>query len=661
MPPITSAEIEYAETILFGRISVFNGERRTYIEELDSCDLQAVPGSGKTTALLGKLLILERHLPFDDHRGILVISHTNAAIDEIKEKIGKHCPKLFNAPNFVGTIQSFVDRFLAVPYYVQLHKRKPSRIDDEIYLERTTKMLDKWFAGFSRIEQNNAKFFLRSNDNGIQIRITPGNLDDELTKGYLGNPINVQRPRNRNDWTPAEKERIKAWVWQFKKQVFQDGYLCFDDAYYLANKYLRQFPGIISILRKRFRYIFVDEMQDMAGHQYQLLEDIFGNAPDSTYQRIGDKNQAIYSGKSVQNTQWIDRITVHRITGSHRLSPLNAAIVQRFALHPIPVTGLRTNADTTPIPIKPHLLIYNDANILQVVPTFADLIRQYRIAGQIPLDCKHPFKAVCWTTQEEPQKIRIKNFYPFFDKGNVTPRVNYECLESYLYVFPQGRTIRSIYKNVLNALLRVLRVEGVVDAHGRYFTKTSLLDSLMTSHPVEYDVLRLHLYTWCRDLLCGREQAVLQNIRSFIPQLLALFGKVVAESLNFNTTQFKLLAAGNAGAVSTSNIFSSLGIDVEVTTIHSTKGQTHTATLYLESYYQRSVQNAGNYESERLACFLLNQPRPANIHEYVQQSLKMTYVGFSRPTHLLCFAVHENRFNQRLTTLDKAEWEIIYI
>src|SRR3954465_1588010 len=125
MQPVTDQEIAYAESILFNRIGVFDDERKNYIRELNTCDLQAVPGSGKTTVLLAKLLIIERRLPFHDHRSVLVISHTNAAIDEIKEKIGKHCPKLFSPPNFVGTIQAFVDKFLATPFYVHQFGQKP--------------------------------------------------------------------------------------------------------------------------------------------------------------------------------------------------------------------------------------------------------------------------------------------------------------------------------------------------------------------------------------------------------------------------------------------------------------------------------------------------------------------------------------------------------
>ena len=141
MIEITDTDIKYSEQILLKEGHSFDEERINFINNYSTIDLQAVPGSGKTTALLAKLLILERKMPFTDGSGVLILSHTNAAVDEIHERIGKHATKLFHYPNFVGTIQSFVDAFLAIPFYVNQYKQKPYRIDNEIYYEQ----IDKYY------------------------------------------------------------------------------------------------------------------------------------------------------------------------------------------------------------------------------------------------------------------------------------------------------------------------------------------------------------------------------------------------------------------------------------------------------------------------------------------------------------------------------------
>jgi len=55
----------------------------------------------------------------------------------------------------------------------------------------------------------------------------------------------------------------------------QNGYLSFDDAYFLASSYIQEHPEILPILRERFQYVFVDKMQDMSENQFQLLETLF--------------------------------------------------------------------------------------------------------------------------------------------------------------------------------------------------------------------------------------------------------------------------------------------------------------------------------------------------------------------------------------------------
>ena len=121
---ITDDDVAFAESLLFNgeKIYTIDGndsslireqkqERLNFIKSLETLDLDAVPGSGKTTALLMKLVILEQKLPLVDGSGVAVLSHTNAAVDEIRLKIGYLCPKLFGYPNFIGTIQNFVNNY----------------------------------------------------------------------------------------------------------------------------------------------------------------------------------------------------------------------------------------------------------------------------------------------------------------------------------------------------------------------------------------------------------------------------------------------------------------------------------------------------------------------------------------------------------------------
>ena len=58
------------------------------------------------------------------------------------------------------------------------------------------------------------------------------------------------------------------------EDTFREGYISFDYAYILAKHYLRLIPELVNILQNRFSCVFVDEMQDMEPHQYEILEEV---------------------------------------------------------------------------------------------------------------------------------------------------------------------------------------------------------------------------------------------------------------------------------------------------------------------------------------------------------------------------------------------------
>lgn len=664
---ITNQDIAYAEQILFGRTGVFDAQRVDYIKATATCDLQAVPGSGKTTVLLAKLLIMERHLPFNDGSSVLVLSHTNVAVDEIKKRIGRYCPKLFSAPHFVGTIQSFVDKFLAIPYYVSVYAKRPMRIDDEIYEERAARFMSVSFSGFSGQTLSNARYFLINSQKADKLRLSLTATGEALTIPYLGSAITIAKPRpsskNWVDWTAQEKENIRRWLLAFKKQLLAQGYLCFDDAYYLAEKYIVAFPQVISILQQRFKYVFVDEMQDMEVHQYSLLEKLFfTGASGCLFHRIGDKNQSIFGHDAATKHTWTDRTTVYRITGSQRLSPDTARIVERLAVYPIGVTGLKTKGDGTPIGLLPHVLVYNNNTIANVIATYANLILQYQASGHIPQQMEHPCKAICWNGNKENTNTKVHDYFPSLEKKHQRSFVNHPCLEGALYPAddPSGQ-IRALSRSILNALVHILRLEDVTDERGLFFTKTSLVEYLQKGHPSVKEGLVTIVYQAAKLSCEGQHAAALGALKGWIPQLLTAFGKTPSKCQAFLNDRYVQGSGGAATTLANPNLFEANGLSIEVGTVHACKGQTHTATLYLESFYQRDVAGSGNFESERLATVIKGAPVPNPLQQYTEQSLKMAYVGFSRPTHLLCFAVHEDRYNARLHPLSVSEWQVVRV
>ena len=667
---ITESDIEYAEKILLAEGQNFDDERRAFIKNLEVIDLQAVPGSGKTTALLAKLLILERKLPFTNNSGILVLSHTNVAIDEIKHKIKPYCPKLFSYPNFIGTIQSFVDEFLAIPYYTTICKKKPIRIDNELYQEKVAKILELFYYYKFGLSKNDFKKNLHiknSNPNIFyDVRLGIKNSNPILVNRLNGEEFSVKKPigktklQNYQDYTNEEKEKLYQWFFSFKQNILEGGILHFDDAYFLANRYLQKYPQIKNIIQQRFSYVFVDEMQDMEIHQYDLLEKLFYDEGNSTsiFQRIGDKNQAIFNNIESSEVNWIDRENNLTLTNSHRLSSKIANVVKSFAINNpnnFDIIGLNK------CDIKPHIILFDDTSKERVISKFAELIKGFKEEDRLIDYGKYPIKAICWNAKWKSEtELRITNYFPTYKKDNTKSKQDYDTLKSYLLFYDRNsKTLKSIKNNIINAFLKVLRFENILDDNERYFTKYILFKTLKEKYFDKYQEFNLRLYHWSMLILKGKLDEAYNEIKSYMNDFIKIFDETknltISSSL-FNQESQTLQVPDNTEQLKDNNLYTEGDINIEVATVHSVKGQTHCATLYLESFFYKD--GTKSYESERLKnAFLGNAIQsPA---KRVQQSLKMVYVGFSRPTNLLCVAIHKDRFTQYLSQINKDIWEIV--
>jgi len=210
---ISNEDISWAEHILLPPDEHFDEEQKAVIRSFETKDILACPGSGKTTALLAKLLILSRRMPLENNRGICVLTHTNVAINEIKSHAYFASQKLFNYPNHFGTIQSFVDKYLAIPSYIQRFKKRPRYVDIEIFnsvIERSYNTLHAARTWLDRRREGGLEY-LRS------LRFSKDNF-------CISPKIDGQAFIDTNTPTYSEINRLKL-------RILDWGYLCYEDAY----------------------------------------------------------------------------------------------------------------------------------------------------------------------------------------------------------------------------------------------------------------------------------------------------------------------------------------------------------------------------------------------------------------------------------------------
>ncbi|GKV68954.1 DNA helicase [Sporosarcina sp. NCCP-2716] len=622
---ITDKDILYSEGLLLKDGESFNAERREIIESLDTVDVLASPGSGKTTTLLAKLAILNTKLPLENNEGICILTHTNTAIDEVKKRLGVSGVNLFRYPNNCSTIQSFINQFLAIPAYIYFYGKRPLRIDDEIYNEAINKEL------FNHIPWKLRYGIQKQRIDVTKIRF---NLDNStLVNGLHGNPI--YKNHESDSYVALEK---------LKESIMEDGILCYDDAYYLSFKYLRTHPNLKEIFSKRFRYVFIDEMQDTMEHQITLLNSIFDETV--VIQRIGDPNQAIYDDPNATGLWDINKDSILEISDSKRFSRKIASVVQNVCISPQELVGNSLIEE-----INPRILVFSEASQKNVLLHFSRLI----IENNLHIRDSNIFKAVGWVSEHESE-LGITSYWDMYEKER-KKKIDFDHLKSYLAkgnideVINQGSNLYR--KRILRGFVKALRTMNEKN-EGKYFTEQSFLRYLQENNEEVFAQLLLNLSKWC--LKIQNDEEILSEVTAFIScEIKEIFKWSDTSKLNtfFQTKSEDVMEEHQVQT----NVFTfsedETDVSIEISSIHGVKGETHTATLYLETFYF-------DYDIKRIIEYLKGQHTKTTAKRKLQ-NLKMTYVGMTRPSHLLCIAIREETIDGHEEELKAAGWEIEYV
>lgn len=670
--PITDEEVAAAEEVFLPTGACFNGQRRQVITCMETKDIKAAPGSGKTTALLAKLFILAQRMPFKDRRGICVLTHTNVAIDEIKSRLGSKADVLFAYPNFFGTFQSFVDKYLAIPYYALATKSRAITIDEEYYEEKIKKQVMGNIRGVKTETLKNARYFLLSSKIDIsKIRIKSDEKKRFLTVGMNGKKIDVKRPRKGKlpDFSEEQKEAILDWFIRVRRKTLSDGVLCYDDAYLLANHYIERYGSQLKdLFSHRFSFVFVDEAQDTYSHQSSIIESIFDDRV--VVQKFGDPHQSIFGSKeSEEALVWVPNDSdCLKISDSQRFGIRIAQKLRKICVD----ENHELHGSATVPSLKPHIILFNNDEATSVLERFAELVYEYNLHMQDERGKIGTFKAIGWrgnSTDNIIEKPCLNTYWSFYNRKAAKLKAMYhDNLKSYIKKVPQDAAVQNspkvYYDAIINAIVRFLYLADVRDTTSgrlRHFHRSSLLRYLKESHENDYLQLQKNISEWALAIQSEEEiynTAVFEALRHYLvndvkrlwPQIaLNKLKDFLESSAEADTQEQDVNVVGNE-YVSTSHP----EIKISINTVHAVKGETHRATLYLETFnYERDLKKLLPFLQGEFNANLAKQKR-------VQDALKIAYVGMSRPTHLLCLALNRDGISKEdIEKLSQNGWEIV--
>jgi len=247
----------------------------------------ACAGSGKTEVISRRIANVIKNGVAPEN--IVCFTFTNKAADEMRSRIQKHinelCPGVFMGPLFVGTIHSFCFKIL--------------------------KEFNHKFDNFDILTENSRIAFISNPDNYHRIGL---DIDD----GHPSKFKKISRFCESVDVLREEllqMERVKSLAKTKEETLFPFRYskyidlldskrfIDFSGILYECHRMLND-PEMLSLAKKRYKYLVCDEYQDVNRIQESIIEKIWGSSDNVSV--VGDDDQAIYHWRGTKLTYLLD-------------------------------------------------------------------------------------------------------------------------------------------------------------------------------------------------------------------------------------------------------------------------------------------------------------------------------------------------------------------
>lgn len=625
---LSDEDISSIETLLLPIKCHFDDDAKKVINFWKSTDVSACPGSGKTTVLLAKLKILADNMPLPNGAGICVLSHTNVAVNEIRTKLTDCAFKLMNYPNYVGTIQSFIDRYVVIPYMRTLTDAVIRVVDDKTYAEHLYQVL--WNNPNKSSPYHALRWLIRYRAKNRNIDDYAYIKDISLSKGalyYKGEAKSI-----------AGKQSPSALQYDMavKELLENEGIIRYVDAFKYTEEAIKKLnKQYTNLFAKRFQYVFIDEFQDCSDIQKNALNKLFNDELSCVF-HIGDPDQAIYNLGNNKCEDWNPNSECLEIASSNRYGQEIADVISQLKKDKTLIKSIKGYTGYTPT-----VIVFDESTIGEVIPTYIRLLNEYGLTDE-----KGIYKVVGLVKKEDLKGLKIGSYWDGFIANDVSKNeYNYW---SYIFQITEELKQEKLYlvgKEIIKLIQRVLHYGEFYDTHtNKEYTYITLKKKIFEDY---FDVFTDTILQLVK-LKDYDFDSIDQKIRILINSIVGYEDNDILDEM---PSFFK--EKGNFDREMKSNLNCFIeekhGRTIQLDTVHGVKGETHDATLYLETEKSRSSDI-----KRILPYFGIGK---LGKGQDVEQSRKCVYVGMSRPRKLLCVAVKKDTYEKGIKLFEK--WNVV--
>ncbi|MFC1443138.1 UvrD-helicase domain-containing protein [Streptacidiphilus sp. N1-10] len=604
-------------------------EQREFLRDTASLHLQAAPGSGKTSLVALKLALMAETWT-SRTQGICVLSHTNIATEEIRQRVAVSSSgrRLLNHPHFIGTIQTFVHTFLALP---NLRSRgvEVQAVDDDMYAAHAARFYQ--YGSYHTLRGSLGRLYGK----GLGI-VTESTYVFDSASGQL----RVVPPSAFGAHTESYKQ-----LSSIKDSLYRRGVLTYKDMFAIADQTLHESPLLAAAMRFRFPFVLIDEMQDTEQTQEDLLLRLFGEG-HCVLQCVGDINQYIYTSDTGEAAAaHFPAEAAVDLPVSQRFGPEIGEVASRLtARRRQTIRGVGPEGTLV-------MITFNEASALNVIPAF-ELLASDHIPQEVLRDDPprvlgarvdpgqsklFPKSITCYAPEHAAHPARVS-------RGRLIAAVRLAQLAQ-----ASGARAASALWDTLRELSRTITMDH---PEGHTATPLPALSRLDRTPGQAGHKVRTVLHKLLTLDFTDAEPwyTVLPELPGPLTELTGIFHGSPSEAVRAEWLTHTPLSAPLDRVQRAPGI-----VPAKIGTIAGSKGETHSATLLLEC-----ANRAGQkHDLASVLPLILGSTDIGSASASDRQAAQLAFVAVTRPRYLLALAMHEDRVAMHREALQTAGWLVL--
>lgn len=652
LPKITDEDIAWAVSLLGLPDDAFSAEKdggardRILKSVGETLDVSACPGSGKTTLLVAKLAILARNWPYR-RKGMCVLSHTNVAKEEIEKRLGgtEVGQALLSYPHYIGTIHGFVNEFMALPWLRS--KGYPIKAVDDDMVKRHRVNCLNWkdhpqLSGWLKNKVENSKWDVNISDI-VESWIISSAAFNVVDKSGI--------PIFKN--SGESSDQLKNIV----ERVVANGYHRYDEMFMWANDLIDCSPTIKQHIRGRFPLVFLDEVQDNSEAQSSILHRIFmeGNGASCRI-RFGDSDQEIFDHAGEANRAKTDKFPSDKVKydlpNSHRFGQSIANLSSPLSVGKMSLAGQGPKFGESK-DASHAIFLVDEGGVGAVLKAYGQYLLSVFDEEQSLLD-QMTFTAVggVHRDKEGAEKYKPHNVSHYCaeydpDIANKDPKpknflqyvkAGHRLGGQFAVEGTGGESFTAVERIAIGIINFSKEVSPQFDPKPRKRNHRFVLESLKDDKANCDKYLKL-VGSFAVDRKFPSEAEWSTAWKDIVIDVVTSLSGIAppTDHAFLHYQQQTELAGNHKNTRNNTQTVEGGGrkVNIRLGSIHSVKGETHTATLVLDTCLNRS------HHFKKIFPWIKGKPKKT-VSEPDENRLKLHYVAMTRPSHLICLAMKQS-------------------